>query len=112
MKPRGFTLIEMVIAVALLAIVAMMSYRSLTGIIRGQQGVVEAGAQCRHNADGQQDRRERQHNLNAAADDHVDPLAVVASGQAEEQAEAHRHHHRQDAHGEREAGAGQQAGRA
>lgn len=41
MKPRGFTLIEMVIAVALLAIVALMSYRALTGIIRGQQGVVD-----------------------------------------------------------------------
>ncbi|WP_454731318.1 MULTISPECIES: PulJ/GspJ family protein [Cupriavidus] len=37
----GFTLIEMVIAIALLAIVALMSWRSLTGIIRGQQGVIE-----------------------------------------------------------------------
>lgn len=41
MKHKGFTLIEMVIAIALLAIVALMSWRSLTGIIRGQQGVIE-----------------------------------------------------------------------
>ncbi|GAA7764390.1 hypothetical protein RN01_07115 [Cupriavidus sp. SHE] len=47
MKHRGFTLIEMVIAVALLAIVAMMSYRALTGIIRGQQGVIDAMADLR-----------------------------------------------------------------
>uniref|UniRef100_UPI000375C301 PulJ/GspJ family protein n=1 Tax=Cupriavidus sp. WS TaxID=1312922 RepID=UPI000375C301 len=37
----GFTLIEMVIAIALLAIVALMSWKSLTGIIRGQQGVID-----------------------------------------------------------------------
>lgn len=40
--PAGFTLIEMVIAITILAIIALISYRSLDGIIRGQHRLAES----------------------------------------------------------------------
>ena len=45
LRPRasaGFTLIEMVIAITILAIIALISWRSLDGIIRGQLRLTES----------------------------------------------------------------------
>lgn len=46
-KRRGFTLMEMIIAIAILAIIAVVSWRSLDGIIRGQHAVADSMAETR-----------------------------------------------------------------
>lgn len=40
-SPGGFTLIEMVIAITILAIIALISWRALDGIIRGQHALAD-----------------------------------------------------------------------
>ncbi|MDF3837630.1 prepilin-type N-terminal cleavage/methylation domain-containing protein, partial [Cupriavidus basilensis] len=44
---RGFTLMEMIIAIAILAIIAVVSWRSLDGIIRSQHAVGDSMADTR-----------------------------------------------------------------
>jgi general secretion pathway protein J len=46
-RPAGFTLIEMLVAIALLAVIALLSWRGLSATIRGRDDVVSSLTQTR-----------------------------------------------------------------
>ncbi|AJY41466.1 prepilin-type N-terminal cleavage/methylation domain-containing protein [Burkholderia humptydooensis] len=46
-RARGFTLIEMLVAIALLAVIALLSWRGLDATIRGRDGIASNLAQTR-----------------------------------------------------------------
>lgn len=78
--PRGFTLIEVLVAMAILAIVTLLSWRGLDQVIRAREAVTHALEQERSNVELVEQLRRDTQNI-ASEDETGQPAVQLAAGE-------------------------------